>query len=207
MSLKVFQGYGKAADADVLTLGLSVASKMTNNPHFVNPPVDLAALQSDLETFSKAMVESLDGSKKVIADKVKLRQTIVKWLRLLGHYVEATSNDDVAAVTSSGFQPAAVTRGAPQPLPTPSIRKIDHGVSGQLLVMIDGVAKARSYEVRYATVTDGTAGSWAIQPTTTVRSAMQINGLTPGSPYAFQVRALGRLGFTDWSDSVNCICT
>ena len=115
MSLKVFQNYGKAADADVLTLGLSVASKMTNNPHFVNPPVDLAALQADLETFSKGIVESLDGSKKVIAEKVKLRQTIVKWLRLLGHYVEAASHDDVAVVTSSGFQPAAVTRVAPQP--------------------------------------------------------------------------------------------
>ena len=164
MSLKVFQSNGKSAGADVLTFGLSVASKMTNNPHFVNPPVELTALQSDLNTFSKAIVESLDGS-KVIADKVKLRQTIVKWLRLLGHYVEATSHDDVA-VTSSGFQPAAVTRGAPQPLPTPSIRKIDHGVSGQLLVMIERGAKASSYEVRYTTVTAGTAGSWAIQATT-----------------------------------------
>ena len=207
MSLKVFQSYGKAADAGVLTLGLSVASKMTNNPHFVNPPVDLAALHVDLETFSKAIVESLDGSKKVIAEKAKLRQTIIKWLRLLGHYVEATSNDDVAVVTSSGLQPAAVTRGAPRPLPTPAIRKIDHGVSGQLLVLIDGVAKARSYEIRYATVTGGTVGAWAIQATTTVRSAMPINGLTPGATYAFQVRALDRLGFTDWSDSVNCICT
>jgi hypothetical protein len=127
MSLKVFQNYGKAADADLVALGLSIVPKMTNHPHFVNPPVDLAALKPDLETFSNAIVESLDGSKKVIADKAKLQQTIVKRLRLLGHYVEANSNDDVAVVTSSGFQPATVTRGAPQPLATPDIRKIDHG--------------------------------------------------------------------------------
>ncbi|HYR91259.1 MAG TPA: fibronectin type III domain-containing protein [Terriglobia bacterium] len=207
MSLKVFQNYGKAADADLLALGLSIVSKMTNNPHFVNPPVDLAALKLDLETFSNAIVESLDGSKKVMADKAKLQQTIVKRLRLLGHYVEANSNDDVAVVTSSGFQPATVTRGAPQPLATPDIRKIDHGVSGQLLVMIDGVARARSYEVRYATITGGTIGSWAIQATATVKSATPVNDLTPGTMYTFQVRALGRLGFTDWSDAVNCICT
>ena len=206
MSLKVFHSYVKAADADVLTLGLSVTSKMTNHPHFVNPPVDLAGLQSDLEAFSKAIVESLDGSKRVIAERKKFRQEIVKWLRLLGHYVEATSND-VAVVTSSGFQPAAVTRGAPQPLPKPGIRYIDHGVSGQLLVMIDAVAKARSYEIRYATVTGGTVASWVIQAATTVRPAIPINGLTPGATYTFQVRALGRLGFTDWSDSINCICT
>ena len=101
MSLKVFQSYGKAADADVLTLGLSVASKMTNNPYFAHPPGDLTALQVDLEMFSKAIVESVDGSRKVIAEKVKLRQTIIKRLRLLGHYVEAISNDDVAALMSS----------------------------------------------------------------------------------------------------------
>jgi len=100
-------------------------------------------------------------------------------------------------VTSSGFQLAAVTRRAPQPLPTPSIRFIDHGVSGQLRVMVNGVAKARSYDIRYATVINGIAASWAIQATTIVRSATPINGLTPGATYSFQVRALGRLGFTD----------
>ena len=45
MSLKVFQNYGKATDADVLTLGLSIAPKMTNKPNFGNPPVDRAVLQ------------------------------------------------------------------------------------------------------------------------------------------------------------------
>jgi hypothetical protein len=67
--------------------------------------------------------------------------------------------------------------------------------------MIDGAAKARSYEVRYATITGGTIGSWAIQATTTVKSATPVDGLTPGTMYTFQVRALGRLGFTDWSHS------
>ena len=28
-----------------------------------------------------------------------------------------------------------------------------------------------------------------------------------GTSYAFQVRALGRLGFTDWSDSATKMCT
>jgi len=33
-----------------------------------------------------------------------------------------------------------------------------------------------------------------------------ISNLTPGATYAFQVRALGRLGYTDWSDSMTFIC-
>jgi hypothetical protein len=32
-----------------------------------------------------------------------------------------------------------------------------------------------------------------------------IDGLTPGTNYAIQVRALGRLGDTDWSDSATRI--
>ena len=207
MSLKVSQNFTRSGDADVLAFGLSVVSKMTDNPHFPTPPVDLAVLHADLEKFSTTIIESLDGSKRVIAERTKLRQSIVKRLRLLGHYVEATCNDDVVAVTSSGYQPAVVTRAGPQPLSTPAIRWIDHGVLGQLLVRVEKVAKARSYEIRYAAVTGGMIGSWATQAATTVRSAAPIDGLTPGTMYTFQVRALGRLGFTDWSDSANCICT
>ena len=34
-----------------------------------------------------------------------------------------------------------------------------------------------------------------------------VTGLTPGTIYAFQVRAMGRLGYTDWSDSATRMCT
>src|SRR6266576_2530271 len=68
MSLKVSQNYGMR-DADVLAFGLSVVSKMTDNPHFPTPPVDLAVLHADLEKFSTAIIESLDGSKRGIAEK------------------------------------------------------------------------------------------------------------------------------------------
>jgi hypothetical protein len=34
-----------------------------------------------------------------------------------------------------------------------------------------------------------------------------IANLTPGTMYTFQVRALGLLGYTNWSDPVNRICT
>ena len=34
-----------------------------------------------------------------------------------------------------------------------------------------------------------------------------ISNLTPGTTYQFQVRGLGKLGYSDWSDPVNFICT
>ena len=42
---------------------------------------------------------------------------------------------------------------------------------------------------------------------TLVKTATTVTGLTPGTMYAFQARALLNAGFTDWSDSVTFMCT
>jgi hypothetical protein len=66
--------------------------------------------------------------------------------------------------------------------------------------------KAVSYTPRYAAVgADGKPGSWTeLSPVTAIRS-ITVTGLTPGTLYAFQMRAQGRAGYTDWSDSVTRI--
>ena len=52
---------------------------------------------------------------------------------------------------------------------------------------------------------DGKPGSWTeMTPVTAIRS-ITVNSLTPGTAYAFQMRALGRAGYTNWSDSVTRI--
>ena len=60
-----------------------------------------------------------------------------------------------------------------------------------------------SYVVHYAPLgPDGKPGSWTeLAPVTVIRS-ITVNGLRPGMTYAFQVRVLGRAGYTNWSDSV-----
>jgi hypothetical protein len=57
--------------------------------------------------------------------------------------------------------------------------------------------------VHYAPLgSDGKPGSWTeLAPVTAIRSIV-FSGLTAGTTYAFQVRALGRAGYTNWSDSV-----
>ena len=54
-----------------------------------------------------------------------------------------------------------------------------------------------------------TPGSWLTETRTQARTAAPVNSLTPGTTYAFafQVRALGKLGYTDWSDSATRMCT
>ena len=81
------------------------------------------------------------------------------------------------------------------------IEKVDAGtVSGEMVAKGKPIAKARSYITRYAPIgADGKPGTWVEIALTNPR-AVQLTGLTPGTAYAIQIRALGVLGFGDWSD-------
>jgi hypothetical protein len=79
---------------------------------------------------------------------------------------------------------------------------IDQGNSGQLIVAVTPIPKAHAYDVRRVPLVNGVpAGNWTIVSITAAKKPVSIDGLTPGTIYAFQVRALGKLGHTDWSDS------
>ena len=198
-------GYGALSDKDVATEGVAVVDGMTNNPKFVNPPISAADLKTQVETFASLIAAAADGSKKAITERKKQRAVVVKMLRQLGHWVEANCNNDPGILQSSGSrQQVTPVRTAPQPLAGPPSFKVENGpISGQVVLRGKPVSKAVSYTVHYAPLgSDGKPGSWTeLTPLTVIRSVV-VNGLTPGTTYAFQVRALGRAGYTNWSDSV-----
>ena len=66
-------------------------------------------------------------------------------LRQIGHYVEGACGDNMTFL-SSGYETVTATKAGPQPLPVPTIKKIDQGKSGQLLVSFTRIAKAYSYQ-------------------------------------------------------------
>jgi hypothetical protein len=180
---------------------------MTGNPHFPNPPVDLAVLKAALEAFSALIAAALDESRKVIAEKNKQREEVIRMLRLLGRYVEVTCKDDMAMFETSGFQAAPTTRMITPPL-TEKIRKIAHGAnSGEITVWLKAVPKAASYELRYTVANAGAATTWTTLPRSNAKMSVALTGLTPATTYLFQVRALVENTNTDWSDAVTFICT
>jgi hypothetical protein len=134
-----------------------VVTGLTGNPNFLNPPVALADLTAAKDSLSALISESLDGSKKVIAEKKKQREVVIRMLRMLGRYVEFTCKDDMAIFKSSGLEPASNTKAPPQPLAQPTIRKVEHGTTtGQLLVQVKAVAKVRNYDLRYGAAVNST---------------------------------------------------
>ena len=95
-------GFHGVSDGDVQKRGINIVTNLIGNSKFPSAPIDLAVLKADLDTFGSLISQSLDGSKKVIAEKNKQRGIVIKMLQLLGRYVELVSNGDMAV-----FRPVA----------------------------------------------------------------------------------------------------
>jgi hypothetical protein len=205
--IKPIENYNGVSDGDVVARANAVQTALTANANFANPPVDLTVFKTSIDLFNALIAEALDGSKKVIAQKNKQRQAVIKDLRLLGRYVEVTSNGDPSIFQTAGFQAASTTKSTTAPL-SETIRKIEHGAnSGQIKVSIRVVRGASSYELRYAQAVSGATTVWTSQIVSGVRKPVLLTGLAPVTVYQFQARALLKTGYTDWSDSVSFVCT
>ena len=148
--LRVSLAVLRSTDTSVVARGQAVVAGMTGNPDYSNPPIDPAALKAALEVFSIAIVNAMDGGRKAIIARRDAREAVIRMLRALAHYVESACNDNMKTFLSSGFEPLIIVKSAPQPLSGTSIRRIAYGVSGQLLVRVNSVPQAWSYELRYA---------------------------------------------------------
>jgi len=199
--IRILLGFNQLTDEEVVTQCFSNITGFTGNLNYQVLPVTLANFSAAVSQFQADITAAGDGSKKAIAAKNKQRKLVIQMLKQLAIYVETNSNDDLAIVATSGFVPASTTRGKPQLLGQPDNPGLAQGASGQMLVTLNRMAGATSYTVRSAVVTAGVPGTWTEQTVANLVHPTPVNGLTPGATYAFQVRALGSLGFSPWSDS------
>ena len=194
----------RALPEQVLSQGLALLKGLTGNSNFTNLPVDLNVFKADLDIYAASFADAKDGGKKAITLRNKQGGVVIRTIKHLATYVELNCKDDMNIFLSSGFQPRSSARTPAQPLDQPTILNIDQGPTGQLLASIKPVRKAKSYELRYGAVGAGGAApaAWSTLMVPSTKTAVPINGLTPGTTYAMQVRAYGQLGYTEYSDSV-----
>jgi len=204
--IKAKLGFHRVPDTEVLKAGNTAYTGLLNNPAFPNTPVPLATFRQDLDSFSALIVDAEDGGKKSKSAKNKQRTEVIRVYTLLGHYVEATCNNDPAVFNTSGFTVVSNTKTPPQPLAPAKFSSIDRGPnSGQIVVKVERQNGAIAYDMHYALEgTGGVLGPWTLM-TLTSSKKVTISGLTPAGTYQFQVRALGKLGYTDWSPSMTFI--
>jgi hypothetical protein len=206
--IKAALNFSKTLPEMLLAQGYGILKALTGNVNFTTIPVDLSVLKTALDAYSVSIGEAKDGSKKAITLRNKQGEDVIRILRSLALYVELNCKDDLNIFLTSGFTPRSNTRTPAQPLDQPTILDIVQGVSGQLLVSAKAVRNAKTYELRSGPVGPGgaTPVSWVMQTVSKVKPAAPINGLTPGTTYAIQVRAYGPLGYTEWSDSATHMC-
>src|SRR5436190_11161025 len=108
--IKVKLGFHGVSDVDVLKAGNTAYEGLFNNPAYPNTPVALPVFRQELDSFSALIVTAEDGGKKAISAKDNQRAVVIKMYTLLGHYVEAMCNNDLATFNTSGFTAMSATR-------------------------------------------------------------------------------------------------
>jgi hypothetical protein len=99
---------------------------------------------------------------------------------------------------SSGFE-ANSTNRAQSALDSPTILGLDNGMTSQLILRMQPVAYAKSYEVQTKN-----GGGWTPAGVFAQLRGIVLPGLTPGQMYSVQARGIGgSTGYSNWSDPVS----
>jgi len=196
MASKVSLGFAKLPDTELDNFAQAVIAQMTGNAAFPSPPVAVADLQTAIDDYVTKCAAAVKGGQADTAAKKNARVVLVEMLRRLAGYVQIHCNNDLALLLSSGFQAQDPNR-ASSPLEQPQSLVIKHGMSGQLLAGVKPVRNARMYEGRIK----APGGDWTPSVFASDSRRIVFDGLTPGTIYTVQVRALGgSTGQSDWSD-------
>jgi len=196
MQLRVSLAFARLPDKELDNFTVGVKDGITGSGAYPAPPVTMANLDTARSDFEQKIAKAAAGGPPDTAAKNNARQVLLGELRLLAGYVQISCNNDMATLLSSGFQ-AMSTNRAQSPLEKPTGLDVQNGTSGQLVASVAPVKNTSLYEGR----AKGPTGDWLPSVFTGDSQHITFDGLTPGSTYTIQVRALGGLtGQSDWSD-------
>lgn len=196
MSTKVSLHFAELSDTELDNFAQGVIAALTGNATYPTPPVTLANLQAAVDDYTAKMAAAQTGGVSDTAAKNNSRNTLNGLLRKVAAYVQMMCDEDPALLLSSGFQMQSTNRSS-TPLEKPKGLSIKNGVAGQLVARVDAVKNANMYEGRIK----ATTGDWQPSVFTGDSRRVPFPGLTPGTSYMIEVRALGgSTGQSDWSD-------
>jgi hypothetical protein len=211
--MKVSLDFNNVKDTDLWGKFKGIGYKMKLNIQlFPKTPRNLDDFIALVDDYQHATVAALDGSKKAIKQREKLRLQAVKIATYLGHYVEDVADGNLETVYAAGFEPAYKYRLLRKALPKTGMKKVVRGPnSGTALAYIIPISRSKGkvifYELGYAEQNGDGIGELTIMPTTVARFPITVKNLTPGTIYIFKARAANKIGFTDWCDPVRFMAT
>ncbi len=203
ITYRVSYAFASYSDSGLDVFGANVGVKMTGNAAFPNPPVPMAVLTAKSTAFHNAQLAAQDGGSEALALRDETRSAFIVALKLVGAYVQSVAGQTLSVLLSSGFNTVSTNR-TQSPLDTPVILDIDNSFSTQFVLKLQPVTNARTYQVQKCVA----GGAWQEAGFSTQARSVLVTGLTPGTIYSLQVRAIGgSTGSSDWSNPVSCMAT
>jgi hypothetical protein len=197
MITRVSLSFATLPDGELAAFALAIIDHMTGKDVFPTPPVSMAALRTGMEDFNLKIAAAKTGGPPDTALKNEARQVLLGMLRQLAGYVQIQSNNEVSTLLSSGFL-AMSTNRAQTPLEPPVGLTVRNAGSGRLVASVNPVKNTSMYEGRIKGPTGDATSAFSGDSQHIV-----FEGLTAGTNYTIQVRALGGLtGHSEWSDLI-----
>ena len=202
INYKVSYAFASLPDAAIADFTDTIIAALTGNAGFPALPVPLATLGTQKTNYLTKLAATAQGGTLATSAKNDAREVLVTSLRQLAAYVQSVAAQDLTLLLSSGFS-ATSTNRAQAPLAVPVVLGVDNSYTTQLILRVQPVANARSYEAQYKN-----GAGWLPGGIFTQARRMEIDGLTPGTTYTVQVRAIGgSTGASDWSAPQSCMAT
>ena len=192
------------SDAELAEFAGNVATSLAKNAAFPNPPVSAADLNTLVNTFHGAVQAAMQGGLQLTVAKNAARISLEDTLRKIASYIQSIASRDQQVLLSSGFYVNSKNRVRSQ-LEKPVIVLVENLATTQLLVRLDPVANARSFQLQ--TSVNGNGG-WQDAGIYTQARRIVLPNLTPGTTYNIRARAVGgSTGYSEWSDPVARMAT
>ncbi len=206
MLFKIALGFAQESDEDLEIFGGHVFTKSTENAASLP---GLTALLTGLNTangnFHTSLSAAAEGGKSLTIDKNAKREIVIGILRQLAVAIEVIPNITQATAALSGFETFVPGGHHDAAAPdAPVILAITNTGHGQLSFKLQGPAGVRGFELQY---TVG-AGAPVNAGFFSSKLGIVVDGLTPGTTYAFQACTHGAGNLVSaWSPPVSIMCT
>jgi hypothetical protein len=209
-TIKAKLGLGNKTAQVVLNLCLNVLNNFFASSFFTAaagvpaPPVDQATLKAASDTLQSAISAAAGGGKQATTAKNHAKDAVVALLDQLAAYVSVNSKGDMNAFTSSGFTPKSTAKSKTPPVSEMIKKIIPAPITGQMLLYLMKFPGAKSYLIQWGVPGPGGAlpTAWSSMPVASIRTPATVTGLTPGTTYVFQARAVTQDGYSNWGDPI-----
>lgn len=190
----------KRTDDNLITFIQGIVTAMTGNANFPTPMPALTAITAaltELQTNIATVTNLQNQLRQAHTDKDNAREALEQQVTYLANYVEIASAGDDSKIESAGMP--VRSQGVPVGLPgaPQNLNATASDFPGTIDLVWDPVPGAATYEIQ-CKVHDSPAPFTNAKSSTSSRTTLE--GLIPGTLYAFQVRALGAAGPGPYSD-------